>query len=930
MTGRCFSRHLFWKECRQMQGLWLGVLGLIVVLQLVVTLVMVTTGEAKHLAEALLGVAVMLPVLYALGCGAALFAMEHENGTYDFLRALPTRPAASLLNKLAFAAVSTPLLVVAGGLSAAIPAWLLGGDKIPLLEATVLWSCAAAYLFVWAVFFSLLVRQVVKAVVLAAFAALFCLLFPVGLLLDMSGLTENSAIAVIGPTIFLTVAVLDAWLGVRWFREKRSWRLGPQRRVSDEELALESAFALERMPSKRGPFLHLLWHQWRQSRGMVWTFSIVLFPVLFVLAGPVVEGWNWARWFLASWAPLAVFAGIMIVPLAGTGVFAGDQKRLQFRFLTERGVSPRQVWWSRQSVWLGAMTVWGPIVGVFLLLFLLQFVLPRGTNWPRHVPFLAFPLATVLCVPVAFCFGQFCSMMFRSGVLSGTFAVVGSLFLAQWSLYMAILHVPLVFSVLPIPIVLLIATRLRTRGWMLERNTPGAWLPVVSVVLIPVVLILWGVCAYRAYQYPPVDPGFDVAAFTAPASSAAQETARMYQQAAGLVGEGGDGEKALALLLAASERPECDGLAQYFPGPDQHVEAAHRMGEAVLKQGQRLQEEGDLDGAAKCCLAALRMTQQWSSHASTPLSYQKTVYDAQQSLIAWSVQPGQSKERVLNALRSVEEVTQQPVPMDNVIQSQYVELHKVLTGEMVDMYQWMSPAGQDQVAGAMAIYRLPWERERAERLLAWIVSRELKKYRDMQAELANGWPVRIEIADPVRTSYWMNLTPDVWAQQIDLQYVPQFAVAFEVERRALRLQMALAAWQLEHGSLPQELGELKGEYLAETPLDPYSGEPFVYFPEGLSQRVTRYVGLKGLEEWIGKKAVETERVGLVTSSPFQSRTAVEGGEPFFWSTGPGISVGRPVNTSPTSKYQVRRGYQHPALPEDIWAFGYAFPIPQPD
>ena len=464
----------------------------------------------------------------------------------------------------------------------------------------------------------------------------------------------------------------------------------------------------------------------------------------------------------------------------------------------------------------------------------------------------------------------------------------------------------------------------------MERNTVGAWLPVVLVVLIPAVLIPWGVCSYRAYQYPPVDPGFDVGAFTAPASPAAQETARMYQEAAGLVGEGGDREKALALLLAASERPECDGLAQYFPGPDKHVEAAHRMGEAVLKQGQRLQEKGDLDGAAKCYLAALRMTQQWSSHASTPLSYQKTVYDAQQSLIAWSVQPGQSKERILEVLRSVEEVTQQPVPMDNVIRSQYVELHKVLTGEMADMYQWMSPAGQDQVAGAMAIYRLPWERERAERLLAWIVSRELKKYRDLQADLANGWPVRLEPAIPQRSSYWMNLTPDVWAQQIDLRWVGGFAVAFEVERQALRLQMALAAWQLEHGSLPKELEELKGEYLAEVPPDPYSGEPFVYFPKGLSQLVTRYVGPRGLEEWIGKKAVEAERVGLVTSSPFQFRTVLEGGEPFFWSTGPGISVGRPVNSSPSSRYQVRQGYQHPASPEDIWTVGYAFPIPQPD
>ena len=54
-------------------------------------------------------------------------------------------------------------------------------------------------------------------------------------------------------------------------------------------------------------------------------------------------------------------------------------------------------------------------------------------------------------------------------------------------------------------------------------------------------------------------------------------------------------------------------------------------------------------------------------------------------------------------------------------------------------------------------------------------------------------------------------------------------------RRANCVVLALMAWKLEHGQLPDKLDELVGPYLKKLPLDPHStGLPFKYFPKGIS------------------------------------------------------------------------------------------------
>ena len=55
----------------------------------------------------------------------------------------------------------------------------------------------------------------------------------------------------------------------------------------------------------------------------------------------------------------------------------------------------------------------------------------------------------------------------------------------------------------------------------------------------------------------------------------------------------------------------------------------------------------------------------------------------------------------------------------------------------------------------------------------------------------------------------------------------------ETHRRATRLILALEAWKLDHGGLPKSLEDLKGKYLDQLPVDPYTGGAFRYKPKGL-------------------------------------------------------------------------------------------------
>ena len=87
------------------------------------------------------------------------------------------------------------------------------------------------------------------------------------------------------------------------------------------------------------------------------------------------------------------------------------------------------------------------------------------------------------------------------------------------------------WSVLPIPLALLLATRLRARDWLLERNTIRAWFWPVLAIIVPLACILTAVPLYRIYQIPDVGPGFSPEQYDRPVTAAERATMDLYRQA---------------------------------------------------------------------------------------------------------------------------------------------------------------------------------------------------------------------------------------------------------------------------------------------------------------------------------------------------------------------------------------------------------------
>jgi len=164
------------------------------------------------------------------------------------------------------------------------------------------------------------------------------------------------------------------------------------------------------------------------------------------------------------------------------------------------------------------------------------------------------------------------------------------------------------------------------------------------------------------------------------------------------------------------------------------------------------------------------------------------------------------------------------------------------------------------------------------------------------------------------------------AQWGRIEMVRRYA-AMETARRAARLILALEAWKLQHGSLPEKLDELVGTCLDELPTDPYSGEPFRYFRDGLKVPLEWHQPLYPTFH----SYYAHESFGMISAE-----------KPFLWSTGTrirsernaaevlneyfilGYSDGRRMDDScDTSRLIYRRARNE----NELWEAGWPFPIP---
>jgi ABC-type transport system involved in multi-copper enzyme maturation permease subunit len=1058
MNGSVFWR-LVWKEYRLQRAFWISMAVLTVLVELLV-LAFVRAGPER--VTWLFAIGLGLPAFYALGCGATLFATEHEAGTYGFQRALPVSAIGLFGSKLVFALGSTlAMIALLWSLAALMAGWHLPRPE-GHLALWGLWGLASLELLVWGVFFSLLSTRPLKAAILGAVAASLSTQCAVSALGPLYNVDPYLAAVPYRVAIGAVVALLDVLLGYGWFREvdgvsgalehlrrlgviaRRHWALlvllllpllavlanWPWFATARYPIALAGclwcftsvevlvwamfvSLLLRRslnlailvlalvsfvvhvagagtMPLERALLIHtlyhsvlplrapmvavvaladlwlayrrrgettvrarpvaqtlpaaelprrtalgrLLWHQWRQSVRMMAALSVLLVPLLLTVVS------QWGQRGQVDELRIAVVAVLALagVPLMGACVFLADQRGHGFRFFAERGIRPGHVWLSRHLVWMAVLFCWTLLVFMTTLAFL-----DPPAREPQHaVVILGYVFGLAI---LGYTAGQLCSMFLRSGILAGFFSLVLSGVLCGWAWLMWFLQVPWTWSVVPIPLALLLATWLRAGGWLLERDTLRAWLGPILALMVPAVAVLTAVPAYRVYQIPAVDPGFSPEEFARPATAEERETFQMYYRASlmyvpreapkrapDVASESAPPEseaertardaawikanqEAIGLMLTASRRPTCDFFDPLSdPSKAEVLQRCRFLCDALVASAAQLESEGKLDATWERYEAAVRVSLHFRHRGAWmgPGVADRVEGNVYGRLPTWAAQPGQTPQRIEAAIRQLAKLAEHVPSRSEAIKSDYLRTRRVISSGPAAFAQEIDRT-RPRFWATLAMQRLPWERARALRILNLMTARDLKSFSEVESAISR--EASFVLPDDFRDDpewlammrptpllaalhYWFHYGGRSWACTRDL-------ASIETRRRAVRLLLALEARKIEHGELPKKLDELTPSYLDRLPADPYSAEQFQYFPQGLPIPITS-------APWDGG---EPEVIRAHT--------------PLIWSTSESVIV-KDAGEGIPDRYRIVTGRgtsRRPTSEYDVWASGWSFPLP---
>ena len=224
MTTAIFWRFL-WKEYRVMRAFWISMAVVAVLAQLALV---AFPGLTHYTATWTFSFALIFPALYAVACGATMFAAEKEDGTYEFLRDLPATVWRILAGKVAFAVASSVLLVVALWITAAVLSQRATFNSSERLQIWGAFGLAGAEGLAWGIFFSLLMRRPLQAAVLAIAAASLALHLVLSYVAPVTGegqiyeFTRYVAAVPVRIALVALVFVVDGLLARRWLVQDTS------------------------------------------------------------------------------------------------------------------------------------------------------------------------------------------------------------------------------------------------------------------------------------------------------------------------------------------------------------------------------------------------------------------------------------------------------------------------------------------------------------------------------------------------------------------------------------------------------------------------------------------------------------------------------------------------------------------------------------
>jgi len=543
---------IFWKEYRQQLPMGIALFAIVVALQLLTTITVWFNGGSDSVP--LLAIAIVLSALYSASSAAILFCNEHEEKTFSFLRSLPVSRGTVLAGKLAWVFCGSLAFLLVVLLESALLHLVCFGMDLYIQPDNwvepMIWFPLGCIVFpiCWGLFWTPLMRSQMNALLLsfASAAVTFWGSYQaVAYIFNEQGTrVESPWAATLLVAVFCGVTLLAGIIGVvtgyRWFdiwRDKGN-RFADFRTISQETAETRTAqYVLARTAvKKRGEFLSLCVHAYRQQKtlfhamiGMgLATWLGLLVVLLFGNMMPKQSGF-WGEFVGLG---VGLWWGILFVTLYVycASVFAGDQKT-KAAFLSERGIAPGKIWWSRV---LTFATPYLSIALLFALTVFIAFVIHNGglSSQTRYYSygeeryyhlwqFLAGLGTYFVFVVMPLFVGIFVSMLLRSPILSIVATAGLNYALVIWGMlmyhYLGVWtsingidsNIPtLAWSAVPLFLVIVVASRLRTDDWLRGRTLWRSKRPVMLCIAATFAAICLAMPFYRVYTIPKIDYGY--------------------------------------------------------------------------------------------------------------------------------------------------------------------------------------------------------------------------------------------------------------------------------------------------------------------------------------------------------------------------------------------------------------------------------------
>ena len=885
-------KRLIWKERRELMPVWVGII-LIAVFGLAMLAFQASTpmGKKDIVATCLYSfIAILSATLAIVG-----FANESESGTLGRLQNLPIHPRSIGVAKLVLGALATlagtMLLVLLTNVLCAIFGFALSDSAQPF--PLILMLAGSLLVYFAAAVVSMLTRSMGQSMFFIV-AAIVPMLYWLGTrnwqyVGDDFGIVLTVEVALVVLTAVISINCLVPWVEGRGLKIPGSSNSDVVMHKTPDVLV--SSSHVTQFDSKfRGAsfwpsYGRIMWQTWRQSRSMlVACFLICLVAVVFVSNGWLYDDVSFlanVRWTIG----LVICCGV--VSLFAPSVFRKDHQRSLYQFFHQNREHPTAFWLARLTPWFVIVAGIVIVLCVSVLLVAAQaetfgsgqydISLIGQQQLMGYLPGGVFWLPAFALIAALGC-GQFWSMFIRNPIINTVITGATSIVLLSYIWYLLFTRENVTLFVLPIVAALFLATWVRSKYWLAERNGFVLWSAPIAVVVLVAMIAFGSMAWHRATEYP--DLSFDFADISKIQPSRHTEfpnaaigsdeqreaTADLYRQALEHARKNTKGtdyfsyersktlteemipfhraqKPAIGLIIEAAKSPVCDPFLRSIAPSDNpeldEKEMEKLRGEvsgdvvlltsAIYVDYLSHMSNGELELALNSLLAHDRLVQRTNVNSFANMDQ---IYYGRfcERLVHWADSPGQKIELLKHAIAKLEGA----FPTVGR-EGSYTFEHNRMEEKLFRLYYGIqNSSGYGGIAFWDRIRMRRWDCHQQAQYF-WQVWENTKLRNDQGCYDQSYFDLGGEY---VRRGLFLTFARDPMALMFSREPWMKQAIEDETQlRRYTLLRLALVAYAIEKGTYPHRLFELKGYFTRGLPKTPKEGRNFGWFPDGVGKTV---------------------------------------------------------------------------------------------